>query len=109
VARRSIEKDLPHWMKEPTKGQRPINARSETAAKSAVTTTLHCARDVSYELRVVEGGKQPALLPARTDGPSIGALARRRRGPQSTGLGGFRSWEADVMLLLECRTVMLSG
>ena len=26
---------LPYWTKEPTKAQRPINARSETAAKSA--------------------------------------------------------------------------
>jgi putative SOS response-associated peptidase YedK len=40
---------LPYWTKEPTGAQRPINARSETAAKSvaAAAVVAHTGEDVA--------------------------------------------------------------
>ena len=64
---------LPHWTKEPTKAQRPINARSETAAKSGMFRGALSQRrcivpaDAFYEWRAAEGGKQPYAI-ARHDG-----------------------------------------
>jgi putative SOS response-associated peptidase YedK len=67
---------LPYWTKEPTRAQRPINARSETAPKSGM---FRCAlerrrclvpADAFYEWKVVEGGKQPYAI-ARQDGQPI--------------------------------------
>jgi putative SOS response-associated peptidase YedK len=67
---------LPYWTKEPTRARRPINARSETAAKSGMfRRALERRRclvpaDAFYEWKVVEGGKQPYAI-ARQDGQSI--------------------------------------
>jgi putative SOS response-associated peptidase YedK len=67
---------LPYWTKEPTRAQRPINARSETAAKSGMFhRALEQRRclvpaDAFYEWKVVEGGKQPYAI-ARQDGQPI--------------------------------------
>jgi SOS response associated peptidase (SRAP) len=36
---------LPHWTKEPTTAQRPINARSETAAKSGISAAGRRSRN----------------------------------------------------------------
>jgi len=64
---------LPHWAKEPIRAQRPINARSETAAKSGMFRGALSQRrcivpaDAFYEWKVVEGGKQPHAI-ARQDG-----------------------------------------
>ena len=64
---------LPYWTKEPTRAQRPINARSETAAKSGMFKDALARRrclvpaDAFYEWKVVEGGKQP-YASARQDG-----------------------------------------
>jgi putative SOS response-associated peptidase YedK len=69
---------LPYWTKEPTRAQRPINARSETAAKSGMFKDALARRrclvpaDAFYEWKVIEGGKQPYAI-ARTGivgGPS---------------------------------------
>jgi putative SOS response-associated peptidase YedK len=67
---------LPYWTKEPTKAQRPINARSETAAKSGMFRAALAQRrcivhaDALYEWKVVEGGKQPHAI-ARQDGKPL--------------------------------------
>ena len=59
---------LPYWTKEPTKAQRPINARAETVAKSGMFRRAFEQRrcivpaDAFYEWRVVEGGKQPYAI-----------------------------------------------
>jgi putative SOS response-associated peptidase YedK len=64
---------LPYWTKEPTRAQRPINARSETAAKLGVFKDSLARRrclvpaDAFYEWKVIEGGKQPYAV-ARQDG-----------------------------------------
>jgi putative SOS response-associated peptidase YedK len=64
---------LPYWTKEPTKAQRPINARSEIVATSGMFKRAFQARrcivpaDVFYEWKAVEGGKQPYAI-ARQDG-----------------------------------------
>jgi putative SOS response-associated peptidase YedK len=64
---------LPSWTKEPAKAQRPINARSETAATSGLFRGALKARrcivpaDAFYEWKAVEGGKQPYAI-ARQDG-----------------------------------------
>jgi hypothetical protein len=62
------------WTEEPTRAQRPINARSETAAKSGrlrgALSQRRCIvlADAFYEWKVVEGGKQPTRLPVRMTG-----------------------------------------
>ena len=67
---------LPYWTKEPTRAQRPINARSETAAKSGMFKDALSRRrclvpaDAFCEWKVVEGGKQPYAI-ARQDGQPI--------------------------------------
>jgi putative SOS response-associated peptidase YedK len=67
---------LPYWTKEPTKAKRPINARSETAAKSGMfrggLSQRRCIvhADAFYEWKVVEGGKQPYAI-ARQDGKPL--------------------------------------
>jgi putative SOS response-associated peptidase YedK len=67
---------LPYWTKEPTRAQRPINARSETAAKSGMFKDALARRrclvpaDAFYEWKVIEGGKQPYAI-ARQDGQPI--------------------------------------
>jgi putative SOS response-associated peptidase YedK len=67
---------LPYWTKEPTKAQQPINARSETAAKSGMFRVALAQRrcivhaDAFYEWKVVEGGKQPYAI-ARQDGEPL--------------------------------------
>ncbi len=61
---------------ETTKAQRPINARSETAAKSGMFRCALAQRrcivhaDAFYEWKVVEGGKQPDAI-ARRDGKPL--------------------------------------
>ena len=58
------------------KAQRPINARSETAAKSGMFRGALAQRrcivhaDAFYEWKVVEGGKQPYAI-ARQDGKPL--------------------------------------
>jgi putative SOS response-associated peptidase YedK len=67
---------LPYWTKEPTKARRPINARSETAAKSGMFRGALARRrcivhaDTFYEWKVVEGGNQPYAI-ARQDGKPL--------------------------------------
>jgi putative SOS response-associated peptidase YedK len=64
---------LPSWTKDPAKAQRPINARSETAATSGLFRGALKARrcivhaDALYEWKAIEGGKQPYAI-ARQDG-----------------------------------------
>lgn len=64
---------LPHWMKEPEKALRPINARAETIASSGMfrgaLTQRRCLvpADAFYEWKAIEGGKQPYAI-ARQDG-----------------------------------------
>jgi putative SOS response-associated peptidase YedK len=64
---------LPNWSKEPTKAQRPINARAETVATSGLFRGAFKARrcivpaDVFYEWKAEDGGKQPYAI-ARQDG-----------------------------------------
>jgi putative SOS response-associated peptidase YedK len=63
---------LPHWTKEPTRAQRPINARSETAAKSSMFRGALSQRrcivpaDAFYEWKVAEGGKRRTRSLVRT-------------------------------------------
>jgi putative SOS response-associated peptidase YedK len=70
---------LPHWTKEPTRAQRPINVRSETVAESGMFRGALSQRrsivpvDAFYEWRAVEGGKQPYAI-TREDGQPM-ALA----------------------------------
>jgi len=72
---------LPYRAQEPTKAQRPINARSETAAKSGMfkgaLARRHCLvpADAFYEWKVVEGGK--AL---RDRGPALPVRLQPRPG-----------------------------
>jgi putative SOS response-associated peptidase YedK len=64
---------LPYWSKEPTKAQRPINARAETVATSGMFRRAFAQRrcivpaDAFYEWKPVEGGKQPFAI-VRHDG-----------------------------------------
>lgn len=64
---------LPSWTKEPSKIQRPINARAETVATSGLFRGAYKTRrcivpaDVFYEWKAVEGGKQPSAI-GRQDG-----------------------------------------
>jgi putative SOS response-associated peptidase YedK len=80
---------LSYWAKEPTKALRPINARSETAAKSAMFKHAVARRrclvsaDAFYAWKAVEGGKQPYAI-VRQDGQPIafaGAVGRASTGP----------------------------
>ena len=70
---------VPYWSKDPTIGQRMINARSETAAeKPSFRTPLKKRRcllpaDGFYEWTAAEGGKQPWCI--RAAGNGIFALA----------------------------------
>src|SRR5262245_31093308 len=56
---------LPFWTKDPTKAQRPINARAETVATSGLFRRAFESRrcivpgDLFYEWKMVDGGKQP--------------------------------------------------
>jgi putative SOS response-associated peptidase YedK len=70
---------LPNWTKEPTKAQRPINARAETVATSGLFRGAFNARrcivpaDAFYEWKAMDGGKQPYAI-VRQDGQPM-ALA----------------------------------
>src|SRR5262245_23949721 len=67
---------LPSWTKEPSKAQRPINARSETVATTRMFRDAFQARrcivpaDLFYEWKVLVGGKQPYAI-ARQDGQML--------------------------------------
>lgn len=67
---------LPNWTKDPTKAQRPINARAETIATSGLFRGAFKARrcivpaDAFYEWKAVDGGKQPCAI-ARQDGQTM--------------------------------------
>ena len=77
---------LPYWTKEPTRAQRPINARSETAAKSGMFRGALSQRrcivpaDAFYEWKVVEGDKQPYAIARQDKQPMAfaGLKARKR-------------------------------
>src|SRR5215472_17609267 len=87
---------LPYWTKEPTRAQRPINARSETAATSGMFKRALAQRrclvpaDAFYEWKVVEDGKQPYAI-ARQDGqpPAFAGLWERFRWPDATVTRSF--------------------
>lgn len=70
---------LPHWTKEPTKAQRPINCRAETIATSGMFRGAFAQRrcivpaDAFYEWKQTPTGKQPYAI-ARQDGRTL-ALA----------------------------------
>jgi putative SOS response-associated peptidase YedK len=75
--------------------QRPINARSETAAKSgmfrgALLSDAASSQQTFYEWRVVEGGKQPYAI-ARQDGQpmAFAGLWESFRWPDETVLRTF--------------------
>ena len=65
---------LPSWTKEPTKAQRPINARAETIATSGLFRSAFKARrcivpaDNFHEWKAGEGGKQPYAIARQEDG-----------------------------------------
>ena len=75
---------LPNWTKEPANAQRPINARSETAAKSGMFKHALARRrclvpaDAFSEWKVVEGGKQPYAIGDRPSW-SVCNLGRRHQ------------------------------
>ena len=83
---------VPHWMKEPPKDARMINARSETAAeKPAFRDAFRSKRclvpaDGFYEWRKESGGKQPYLIRWKTAEPfaiaGLWASWRRDGGPR---------------------------
>ncbi len=64
---------VPHFTKDVKAARKPINARSETAARSGMFRGALASRrclvpvDAFYEWRVVPGGKQPYAI-ARADG-----------------------------------------
>ena len=74
---------VPHFTKDLKAARRPINARSETAAKSAMFRGALAARrclvpaDAFYEWEAREDGKQPYAI-ARRDGAPLGTRARLR-------------------------------
>jgi putative SOS response-associated peptidase YedK len=63
---------LPYWTKEPTRAQRPVNARSETAPTSSMFRRALAQRrcivpvDAFYEWKAVEGASSPTRSPVRT-------------------------------------------
>lgn len=83
---------VPHWMKEPPKDARMINARSETAAdKPAFRDSFKSKRclvpaDGFFEWRKESGGKQPYLIRWKTSEPfaiaGLWASWRRDDGPR---------------------------
>jgi putative SOS response-associated peptidase YedK len=87
---------LPHWTKEPTRAQRPINARSETAAKSGMFRGALSQRrcivpaDAFYEWKVVEGGKQPYAIARQDEQPmAFAGLWESFRWPDETVTRSF--------------------
>ena len=81
---------LPYWTKEPTKAKRPINARSETAAKSgmfrsALTTPapVHRTRGrragAEWLCREHREGGQAAAVPTVVATAALGGLPARNR------------------------------
>lgn len=87
---------LPYWTKEPTRAQRPINARSETAPTSGMFRRALAQRrclvpaDAFYEWKAVEGGKQPYAV-ARQDGQpmALAGLWESFRWPDETVTRSF--------------------
>lgn len=83
---------VPHWMKEPPKDARMINARSETAAeKPAFRDAFRTKRclvpaDGFFEWKKEAGGKQPYLIRMKGDGPfaiaGLWASWRKDDGPR---------------------------
>lgn len=83
---------VPHWMKEPPKDARMINARSETAhEKPAFRDAFRRRRCLVpangfYEWRAGPGGKQPYLIRSKGGGPfaiaGLWATWRRDDGPR---------------------------
>jgi putative SOS response-associated peptidase YedK len=87
---------LPHWTKAPTRAQRPINARSETAAKSGMFRGALSQRrcivpaDAFYEWKVVEGGKQPYASARQDEQPmAFAGLWESFRWPDETVTRSF--------------------
>src|SRR3989475_12187733 len=71
---------LPAWVKDPTKGQQPINAKAETAAEKPMFRDAFKRRgclvpaDGFYEWQQGEGGKQPGYIDMKDGEPC--AIAR---------------------------------
>ncbi len=67
---------VPHWMKDPARAQRPINARSETVTTGGMFRSAFAQRrcivpaDAFYEWQVQPGGKQPYAI-VRCDGQPL--------------------------------------
>jgi putative SOS response-associated peptidase YedK len=84
---------LPSWTKDPTKAQRPINARCETIATSGMFRGAFKARrcivpaDAFYESQAREGGSQPY------------AIARQDRQPMAcAGLWEAFKWPDETIV-----------
>ncbi|MCA9100779.1 MAG: SOS response-associated peptidase [Planctomycetales bacterium] len=81
---------VPTWAKDPNKGNRPINARGETAAEKPMFRTAFRSRrclvpaDGYYEWQQSGEGKQPYFIHMRDDGPFAlaGLWERWHRGEQ---------------------------
>lgn len=85
---------LPYWSKEPTKSQRPINARAETVANARMFRDAFGRRrcivpaDVFYEWRTTPAGKQPYAV-ARQEPMAFAGLWEAFRWPDGTVLRTF--------------------
>jgi len=87
---------VPHWAKDPAKERRPINARSETAARLPMFRDALARRrclvpaDAFYEWQASEAGKIPTAI-ARADGMpmALAGLWEGWRGADGTVLRTF--------------------
>ena len=87
---------VPHWATDPKTERKPINARSETAARLPLFRDAMARRrcivpiDAFYEWQATETGKQPHAI-ARADGApmALAGLWEGWRGPDGTVLRSF--------------------
>jgi putative SOS response-associated peptidase YedK len=91
---------IPHWCKDPTGGRKPINAKSETAARLPTFQEAYQKRrcilpvDDFYEWRAAKRGKQPYAIVMKDRSPfGIAALWENWRDPAT------RQWMRTFVVL----------
>ena len=100
---------VPHWVRDPDSGRRPINARAETANEKPSFRSAWVSRRCLvpargfYEWRKTADGRQPCYM-SRADGDllALGGLWERWSGPDGTSID-------SVAILTTAANRMMAG
>ncbi len=93
---------VPHWVKDPSSGNRMINARAETLAQKPSFRVAYARRrcllpaDGFYEWKASNGAKQPYFIRAKNPGPLAFA-------------GLWERWDSQTTVIESCTIITTSA